>query len=145
MAKKENRPAFVKRDVIVNGEKYRSFISSLKNKYRKSQIKAAVKINTAMIEFYWEMGKDISILKSEAKWGSAFFDCISLDMKVEFPGETGFSSRNIRYMYDWYTFYNQNNTILHQVGAKLKEEDNMNLHHIGAKIRQHTINESSQQ
>ena len=32
MASKENSPTFVKRDVIVNGEKYRSFISSLKDK-----------------------------------------------------------------------------------------------------------------
>ena len=141
MTKKENIPAFVKRDAIVNGDKYRSFISSLKEKYRKSQIKAAVKVNRAMLEFYWDMGRDISILKKDAKWGSAFFDCISLDMKAEFPGEPGFSSRNIRYMYDWYVFYNQQNTILPRVVAKLDEENNENLHQLGAEIPQQIAEE----
>lgn len=104
---KEKLPAFVKRDAIISGENYRAFITSLKDKYRRSQIKAAVKINTSMLEFYWEMGREISILKTEAKWGSSFFDCISLDMKAEFPGEPGFSVSNIRYVYRWYQFYNK--------------------------------------
>ena len=121
MAKKEIKPAFVKRDIIVNGDRYRSFISSLKDKYRKSQIKAAVRVNSAMLEFYWDMGREISILKADAKWGSAFFECVSLDMKSEFPGETGFSSRNIRYIYDWYFFYNQENLILQRPVAKIRQ------------------------
>ena len=94
-----------------------------------------------MLEFYWEMGRDLSILKKDAKWGSAFFDCVSLDMKAEFPGETGFSSRNIRYMYDWYTFYNQDNIILQRAVAKLRCEDEINLHQVGSKIRHHLDDE----
>ena len=136
MAKKENSPAFVKRDVIVNGEKYRSFISSLKDKYRKSQIKAAVKVNTTMLEFYWEMGHELSILKKDAKWGSAFFDCVSLDMKAEFPGETGFSSRNIKYMHDWYSFYNQDNIILQRLVAKFERTEGKNLYQLDVENRQ---------
>ena len=42
-----------------------------------------------------------------AKYGSAFFDCLSLDLKAEFPNQTGFSSANIRYAKRWYEFYNQ--------------------------------------
>ena len=123
MDKEVKKPSFIKRDIIVNGDQYHSFISSLKQKYRKVQIKAAVKVNTEMLEFYWEIGRDISQLKTKAKWGSAFFECISLDMKAEFPGEHGFSSRNIRYVYDWYTFYTQEDKILQRLIAKLDNQD----------------------
>ena len=60
MAKKDNKPAFVKRDSIVSGKGYAQLLGKLKERFRRSQIKAAVKVNTEMLEFYWEMGRDIS-------------------------------------------------------------------------------------
>lgn len=114
------KPAFVKRDAIVSGKEYARLLGNLKERFRRSQIKAAVKVNTEMLEFYWSMGRDISELYKSAKYGSAFFDCLSLDPKTEFPNQTGFSSANIRYTKRWYEFYNQNNTNLHQVGEDLE-------------------------
>ena len=64
-------------------------------------------------------------------------------MKAEFPGETGFSSRNIKYMHDWYTFYNQNNTVLHQVGAKFGETEVSKLQGHVAENRQRAFNDLS--
>lgn len=110
--KKTGRPAFVKRDSIVAGKEYAQLLGILKERFKKSQIKAAVKVNTVMLEYYWDMGRDISKLHAAAKWGSAFFDCLSLDLKTEFPGQTGFSSANLRYAKRWYDFYNQDNIIL---------------------------------
>ncbi|MDE6288929.1 MAG: PDDEXK nuclease domain-containing protein [Muribaculaceae bacterium] len=116
MAKKEdNKPTFVKRDSIVSGKEYARLLGSLKERFRKSQIKAAVKVNKTMLEFYWEMGRDVLRLYENAKYGSAFFDCLSLDLKTEFPGQTGFSAANIRYVYRWYSFYNKHNTNLQRV------------------------------
>ena len=114
--KNDNNPEFVKRESIVAGKEYAQLLRTLKDRFRKSQIKAAVKVNTTMLEFYWEMGHDVARLYKKAKYGSAFFDCLSLDLKTEFPGQTGFSAANIRYAYRWYTFYNQKNTNLHQAG-----------------------------
>lgn len=114
--KKDNNPEFVKRKSIVAVKEYAQLLRTLKDRFRKSQIKAAVKVNTTMLEFYWEMGHDVARLYKNAKYGSAFFDCLSLDLKTEFPGQTGFSAANIRYAYRWYTFYNQKNTNLHQAG-----------------------------
>lgn len=95
-------------------------LNVLKDRFRKSQIKAAVKVNTTMLEYYWEMGREISFLHASAKWGSAFFDCLSLDLKTEFPGQMGFSVTNIKYAKRWYEFYNQDNIIRHQVGDELE-------------------------
>ena len=81
-----------------------------------------------MLEFYWEMGRDISRLYANAKYGTAFFDCLSLDLRAEFPNQTGFSSANIRYTKRWYEFYNQDNTNLQRL---IEEFDDPNLHQVG--------------
>jgi len=41
-------------------QSYSSWIADLKRRYRATQIKAAVAVNSALIEFYWNLGKDIS-------------------------------------------------------------------------------------
>ena len=91
MTKANSKPAFVKRDTIIAGKEYAQLLSSLKERFRSSQIKAAVKVNTTMLEYYWSMGRDISRLHEVAKWGTAFFDCLSIDLKTAFPGQTGFA------------------------------------------------------
>ncbi len=128
-----NKPAFIKRSPLVVGKDYAQLLANLKSHYRKSRIKAAVKVNTSMLEFYWEMGHEISILKATAKWGSAFYDCLSLDLKAEFPGQTGFSVTNIKYAKRWYEFYNQKDIIRHQLGDEF-DKDN-------SEIRQRPVDE----
>ena len=62
MAEIDKIPAFVKRNTIIAGKDYARLLSSLKDRFRRSRIKAAVKINTSMLEYYWYMGKNISKL-----------------------------------------------------------------------------------
>lgn len=69
MEKGSDKPAFVKRDTIIAGKEYAQLLTKLKERFRKSQIKAAVKVNTSMLEYYWEMGRDISRLYETARWG----------------------------------------------------------------------------
>ena len=52
---------------------YLQWIKELCKRYRQSQIKAAVKVNTGMLKFYWSLGRDIVALKAEARWGSKFY------------------------------------------------------------------------
>ena len=146
MVNNDNKPAFVKRDAIVSGKEYARLLGELKDRFRRSQIKAAVRVNSAMLEYYWEMCRDISRLYANAKYGSAFFDCLSLDLKAEFPGQPGFSSANIRYAKRWYEFYNQQDENLQravedsktdhspnrqQVADDFKNAQSENLHQLG--------------
>lgn len=39
------------------GQSYIAWIADLKRRYRATQIKAAVAVNSALIEFYWNLGK----------------------------------------------------------------------------------------
>lgn len=128
MERNEKKPAFVKREVTVSGKEYANLLKSLKERFRRSRIKAAVKVNTEMLEFYWAMGREISELYKRAKYGSAFFDCLSLDLKAEFPEQTGFSVTNIKYAKRWYEFYNQNSINGQQVVDDYKYK---NRHQVG--------------
>ncbi len=117
-------PEFVKRSTLATGAEYTVLVKSLISRYKKSQIKAAVRVNTALLEFYWELGRDIVRLKAESKWGAAFFDSLSLDLKNAFPGDAGFSVTNLRFTKRWYEFYNQQNKIRYQLGNELEEPVN---------------------
>ncbi len=54
-------------------EEYRSWIIELANRYRRSQIKASLRVNNEMLMFYWFVGKDITEKHADSKWGSKFF------------------------------------------------------------------------
>lgn len=103
----EQKPTFVFRDHVLTDMGYLEWLSEVKSRFRKSQIKAAVRVNSTMLEFYWSLGRDIVAMHAESKWGSGFFNQMSLDMKAEFPNETGFSVTNLKYMKRWYGFYYQ--------------------------------------
>ena len=82
---------------------YAAWIADLKKRWRATQIKAAVAVNSALIEFYWNLGRDIAEdFAEESGYGSRFFEKVSRDMKAEFPGDSGFSTRNVRYCLSFY-------------------------------------------
>ena len=87
-------PEFVKNNGVIADNSYIEWLSDVKRRFKSSQIKAAVRVNTEMLSFYWSIGRDIVALKAESKWGSGFFNQLSLDLKTAFPDETGFSYTN---------------------------------------------------
>ena len=86
-------------------EEYIHWLQQIKEQYRRSQAKAAVRVNDAMIEFYWYLGHEIVDLKAESTWGDGVIKQLSLDLKESFPGARGFSTTNLWYVKQWYTFY----------------------------------------
>ena len=109
-----DKPTFVVRDGMQADKEYIEWLKELKARFRQSQAKAAVRVNTAMLEFYWSLGRDIIQRKAESKWGSGFFNQLSLDMRAMFPDEKGFSVTNLKYMKRWYLFYYEQITIRQQ-------------------------------
>jgi predicted nuclease of restriction endonuclease-like (RecB) superfamily len=74
----------------------------LKQKVRSAQLKAAVAVNTALIEFYFELGK--SIAEKQTAWGTGFLRQLSQDLRSEFPTMEGFSETNLRYCRLFYQY-----------------------------------------
>jgi hypothetical protein len=92
-------------DLLKIDKEYSAWLKELKNKIRSVQIKAAVKVNTEMLSFYWELGADIVEKQAEAIWGDGFLAQLSKDLIAEFPVMQGFSERNLRAIRQWYLFY----------------------------------------
>ncbi len=79
-------------------EEYKEWIHSVSQRFKRSQIKAAIKVNDEMLRFYWSLGRDIHTMGLESKYGSGFYKTVSEDLKHIFPETHSFSQTNIRYM-----------------------------------------------
>lgn len=82
---------------------YKNWLSDLKSRIRSVQAKAVVAANTALIAFYWELGKTIK--EKEHNWGDKLIERLAKDLKEEFPDLKGFSSSNLKYCKRFYLFY----------------------------------------
>ena len=91
--------------LIKKKESYRNWIREVSNRFRHSQIKAAVKVNKEMLRFYWSVGKDISVMHLDAEYGNGFYNAVSTDLKDIFPEVHSFSITNLKYMKYFYELY----------------------------------------
>ena len=101
---------------------FAQWVKTLKNEIRTAQIKAAVKVNSGMLQMYWNLGKEITERQKTANWGDGFLKELSRELMAEFPDMKGFSYRNLKYIRQWFLFYNQEDSIGQQVVAQLGED-----------------------
>lgn len=101
---------------------YKNWISELKQQIQQSQIKAAIKVNSALIEMYWDLGREISEKHFENTYDSGFFKQLSLDLKKEIPNIKGFSESNLKFCKRFYLFYNQPSENRQQLVNDLKQK-----------------------
>ena len=94
----------VKNELIMPQD-YKEWVKSISARYRQCQIKAAVSVNRELISFYWSLGRDIVEREAEKTYGSGFYDKLSKDLKAVFEGNSGFSSRNLRYTARFFRMY----------------------------------------
>ena len=103
-------------------EEYRQWVLGVCGRFRNSQIKAAVSVNNALIEFYWELGKDIVDMNLEKKYGTGTMNAISQDLQRNLPGVKGLSPINMYYTKRFYISYNQLFKKFPQVVEKFGED-----------------------
>ncbi len=104
--------------INVNSE-YKEWFRELKQRIRQSQIRAAVRVNTTLLELYWDLGADIVSKQIESVWGSGIIKQLSDDLRMEFPDMQGFSTTNLWYIKKWYLFYSQSSEKLPQVVGEI--------------------------
>jgi predicted nuclease of restriction endonuclease-like (RecB) superfamily len=91
-------------DLVIDKE-YKAWLSEIKQKVRNVQIKAALKVQTELLIFYWELGADIVAKQTHARWGDRLIEQLSKDLMAEFPEMKRFSERNLKYIRQWHQFY----------------------------------------
>ncbi len=77
---------------------FKDWANNIISEIKQAQTKTSLKINKDMLNLYWFIGKSIIKTQKQQAWGSKIIDDLSNEIKREFPGTTGFSVRNIKYM-----------------------------------------------
>ncbi|NOR71723.1 MAG: DUF1016 family protein [Methylomarinum sp.] len=108
-------------DNLLQNKEYKHWLKDLKQKVLQSQLKAVVKVNSALLEFYWDLGEEIVQRQVQARWGDGFLKQLSQDLMAEFPEMKGFSERNIKYIRQWVVFYSSDKAIGQQAVAQLTQ------------------------
>ena len=105
----------MEKSISILDKDYSRWISELSSRYRRSQIKAAVKVNGEMLRFYWELGRDIVEMHIEERWGDNVIKTLSIDLQREITDAHCFSRTNLYYIRNFYLLYSQHTTIIPQL------------------------------
>lgn len=110
----------------LHGDKnYAEWLEELKNRYLRQRLKAMSAVNNSVLEYYWEMGRDIVARQYANTYGSGFYKNLSDDLKRKLPGVRGFSQINLRYMTAFYTLYAPLVENVPQAAEQLGEENRL--------------------
>jgi predicted nuclease of restriction endonuclease-like (RecB) superfamily len=102
-----------------SGAGYYQWLTTLKARIRSVQIKAAVAVQTELLQFYWDLGADIVETQKSSTWGDGFLKQLSQDLMAEFPDMKGFSRRNLELVRQWYVFWSSFEPIAKQLVSQL--------------------------
>lgn len=81
--------------MLINNEQYFAVVENIKSEIKNAQYRAAVSVNSELVMLYHTIG---CIINQNKSWGNKFIDNLSSDIKIAFPGSTGYSVRNLKYM-----------------------------------------------
>lgn len=102
---------------------YPAMLEDIKSRIHAAQIRAALSINRELIELYWDIGKLITARQKNEGWGKSVVECLSADLRNEFPQIAGFSPRNIWRMRSLYLAWTKGIQKLTQAVAELDGEN----------------------
>ena len=105
---------------------YQALLTSLKERIRQSQVRAALSVNYELVLLYWEIGREILARQNEQGWGKKVIEQLANDLKTSFPEMKGLSSRNLAYMRAFAEAW-PDRSIVQQAVAKLPWGHNVRL------------------
>ncbi|MBR1667124.1 MAG: DUF1016 family protein [Bacteroidaceae bacterium] len=108
------------KSINILDQDYLKWIKELSTRYRRSQIKAAVKVNQEMLRFYWDLGRDIVEMHIEERWGEGVIKTLSADLQKLNPTAHCFSRTNLYYVKKFYLIYSSYTTKIPQLGGQME-------------------------
>lgn len=103
-------------------KEYLNWISTLKERIRSAQIKAAIAVNEELIHLYWEIGNSIVEKQEQNRWGAKIIEQVAKDLRRELHDTNGFSRTNLFNMRQFYLFYAKSQ-IVQQAGEQFKTKE----------------------
>lgn len=83
-------------------KEYIEWLKAIKSKIALTQVRISRVANAALLEFYWDLGKEVSEKLKQGKWGHKLIEKLAVDLKKELPGIQGFSRTNLYYIKQFY-------------------------------------------
>lgn len=77
---------------------YGDWLIQLKADITQSRQRAALAVNSELIQLYGRIGSDILQRQQTQGWGAKVIERLANDLKEAFPDMRGFSTRNLKYM-----------------------------------------------
>jgi predicted nuclease of restriction endonuclease-like (RecB) superfamily len=84
-----------KKDLKKQTQDYEESLSSVIKKIEESKHQAITTVNKLLIELYWFIGDTIVNLQEKSEWGGGVVEKLSQDLRMKYPEQSGFSSRNL--------------------------------------------------
>lgn len=82
----------------LSAARYAPLLAAIKARVHSARIQAGLAANRELLLLYWDIGRMILARQSREGWGSRVIERLSRDLGREFPGQRGFSARNLKYM-----------------------------------------------
>ena len=120
------------KNITLLDQDYLQWVKELSTRYRRSQIKAAVKVNKELLQFYWELGRDIVEMHIEERWGEGVMKALSADLQKLNPTAHCFSRTNLYYVKKFYLTYSSYTIKFPQLGGQIEK-----IPQLGGQITQH--------
>ncbi len=76
---------------------YAELLAAAKDQVSRARITAARRVNNELVLMYLGLGRLILDRQSDEGWGTRVIHYLSRDLTAAFPGQRGFSERNLRY------------------------------------------------
>ena len=84
--------------VDANTPGYDEVLVELKARVRQARYVAQRRVNTELVQLYWQLGTTLAEQTEQQAWGSGVVKRLADDLRAEFPEMKGFSPRNLIYM-----------------------------------------------
>jgi hypothetical protein len=69
-------------DSISATAEYNELLDSIKRTLAAGQLRAARAVNNALVETYWQIGRDIVVRRREQGWGAKVTDRLATDLRT---------------------------------------------------------------
>ena len=89
-------------EIKILDDDFIKIVKTIEQDILETRFNIIAKANKEVIDFYLRLGK---IISDNAKYGNNFINKLSVALKLDFPGETGFSPRNLARMRKVYESY----------------------------------------
>lgn len=90
---------------LTSERSYKTLLVSIKQQVQSAQAKAALAVNSSLIQLYWNMGKMIADNQALFEGRNNYVEQLANDLRAEFPEMKGFSRANLFFIRKFYQFY----------------------------------------